>query len=463
MSADVATIHASPAPTGRSLDRYRIAIIGLGVTGLSCARYCRQRGWSYFVADTRARPPLLDDLRREDPAAEVITGALPEALLARADQIVLSPGLSLDLPELGRARAAGVPVIGDIELFLATVTAPVIAVTGSNGKSTVTTLVAELLRAGGHRVRAGGNLAPAALDLIEPEEPDYYVLELSSFQLERTPSMRSAAATLLNVSPDHLDRHGDLERYAAIKRAVYHDTRRAVLNRDDVLAARPEPDAPERRYFTLESPRSEHDYALLSLPAGPWLARGTEPLLPVSEFRLSGLHNVANALAACALVDGVVPADAMRAVLREFPGLPHRCQWLGCVRGVDWYNDSKATNVGAATAAIQGLYAGRSGVVIAGGQGKGADFTAFGALLAAHVRAVVLLGQDAALIRRALPAGFPARIVTDMPAAVAAAAELARPGDAVALAPACASLDMFENYSARGNAFAAAVQAMEER
>ena len=453
---------ATPNAT-RQRERYQVAIVGLGVTGLSCARYCRRRGWSYFIADTRAEPPLLPRLRAEDADAEVVTGTLPVDRLARAERIVLTPGLPLDLPELAVARAAGVPVVGDIELFLETARAPVIAVTGANGKSTVTTLVAALLAADGRRVRAGGNLAPAALDLIEADEPDYYVLELSSFQLERTPAMRSAAATLLNVSPDHLDRHGDLDRYAAIKRRVYRATGCAVLNRDDRRASQPLPDAPERRWFTLQAPRSEYDYAVVPRSDGPWLARAGEPLLPVASMRLAGRHNAANALAACALVDGSVTAETMRRVLREFPGLPHRCQWVARVGGVDYYDDSKATNIGAAAAAIQGLYAERSGVVIAGGQGKGADFAEFGALLAKHLRAVVLLGEDASLIQRALPPGFPAPIVADMPAAVAAAASLARPSDVIALAPACASLDMFSNYAARGAAFAAAVHALEGR
>lgn len=457
-------IAATTAPVAaQPRQHYQIAIVGLGVTGLSCARYCERRGWPYFVADTRAEPPLLSRLRAEAADAEVVTGALPVDRLARAERIVLSPGLPLDLPELAVARAAGVPVVGDIELFLETARAPVIAVTGANGKSTVTTLVAALLAADGRRVRAGGNLAPAALDLIEADEPDYYVLELSSFQLERTPLMRSAAATLLNVSPDHLDRHGDLDSYAAIKRRVYRATRCAVLNRDDPRASQPLPDAPERRWFTLQAPRSEYDYAVVPRSDGPWLARAGEPLLPVASMRLAGRHNAANALAACALVDGIVTTDTMRHVLSEFPGLPHRCQWVAQVGGVDYYDDSKATNIGAATAAIQGLYAERGGVVIAGGQGKGADFSEFGALLAKHLRAVVLLGQDATLIQRALPQGFTAPIVADMATAVAVAADLARPGDAVALAPACASLDMFSSYAARGAAFSAAVRALEDR
>ncbi|MCC6202491.1 MAG: UDP-N-acetylmuramoyl-L-alanine--D-glutamate ligase [Gammaproteobacteria bacterium] len=451
-------------PATRPQQRHQVAIIGLGLTGLSCARYCRRRGWSFFVADTRAEPPLLPTLRAEDAAVEVFTGMLPAALLTRAERIVLSPGLPLELPELAAARAAGVPIVGDIELFLETARAPVIAITGANGKSTVTTLVAALLTAAGRQVRAGGNLAPAALDLLGPDEPECYVLELSSFQLERTPSLRSAAATLLNISPDHFDRHGDLERYAAIKRGVYRNTGCAVLNRDDPRASTPVPAAPQQRWFTLQPAQAQDDYALLPQADGAWLGRAGQPLLPVAALRLAGRHNVANALAACALVDGLAAGtigdEPMRQVLREFPGLPHRCQWVARVAGVDWYDDSKATNIGAAVAAIEGLYAARSGVVIAGGQGKGADFTEFAALLARRLRAVVLLGQDAPLIRRALPRGFPASIVADMPAAVAAAAELARPGDAVALAPACASLDMFSSYAARGDAFAAAVRAL---
>jgi UDP-N-acetylmuramoylalanine--D-glutamate ligase len=439
--------------------RYDLAIVGLGMTGLSCARFCRRRGMSYVIADTRAEPALLDTLRREDPEAEIVTGRLPGSLLARADRVLVSPGLAIDIPELRPLRTAGAEIIGDIELFLEAVTAPVVAVTGSNGKSTVTTLVAELLQAAGFDTRAGGNLGPAALDLVQATEPDFYVLELSSFQLERTPSMRSAVAALLNVSADHLDRHQDLDAYTRIKQHVYHRADLGVLNRDDPRVMACAPAVPERRYFTLGRPLHDSDYGCLAGPDGEQLARGDDAIMPAAELRIHGSHNVANALAACAIVDPLgVSAGTMRSVLGRFSGLAHRCQHVTRAGGVDWYDDSKGTNVGATCAAVQGLFTGRSGIVIAGGQGKGADFTRLGELLAAHVRAVVLLGQDAPLIERALPAGFPVTRVTSMAAAVAAAAALARPGDSVLLSPACASFDMFKNYSERGDVFVKAVR-----
>ncbi|MCP5143793.1 MAG: UDP-N-acetylmuramoyl-L-alanine--D-glutamate ligase [Gammaproteobacteria bacterium] len=442
----------------RSL-RTPIAIVGLGVSGLSVARFCQREGLRYFVMDTRVQPPLLQTLRSEAADVEVHCGELDAACLRGAGTIVVSPGLPLNLPALADAAATGTPVVGDIELFLAYAKAPVIAITGSNGKSTVTTLVATLLRTAGCSVREGGNLAPAALDLLDAEVPDYYVLELSSFQLERTPSMHSAAAALLNISPDHLDRHADMKEYLQAKLNVFRRTDCAVINRDDPALANVVPVAGRSVGFTLGEPVCANDFGVIVQDNVRWIAKGRQLIARVSDITIAGEHNIANALAACALVDGV--GESLSGIangLREFAGLPHRCQFVGCINGVDYYNDSKATNIGAALAAIQGIFAARSGVLIAGGQGKGADFTDFGAIVAAHARAVVLLGQDALKIAAALPADFPRRFVEDMNQAVAAAIELARPGDAVLLAPACASLDMYSNYAERGDRFVQAVQ-----
>lgn len=450
MTLALMTMDAEPNPATKVL------VVGCGRTGLSCARYLARQGLQVAVTDTRSEPPCLQALREELPDVALFLGGFDAEAFAHAGQIVVSPGVSLEHPLIAEARSRGVEVIGDIELFARAAHAPVIAITGSNGKSTVTTLVHEMARAAGHRVRAGANLGTPALELIEDPEPDLYVLELSSFQLESVDSLAPAAAVVLNISPDHLDRYSGLDAYAAAKARIYRNAGARVVNLDDPVACSLADSDRPALGFTLEAPGPE-DFGLRERDGRLWLCRGEERLLAADELRLVGRHNLANALAALALGTAIgLPRAAMLEALRGFGGLAHRTQWVGGRDGVDWYNDSKATNIGATLAAIAGFD--RPLVLIAGGQGKGADFALLRPVLCAHARAVVLLGEAAGEVEAALNGCVPVQRVDSMEAAVDAAAELARPGDAVLLSPACASQDMFIDYQDRGERFSAAVR-----
>ncbi len=454
-----------PANTGMErmttddTQQFDSVIVGLGLTGLSCARYLAARGESIAVADTRAEPPQLPVLQTELPTVPVYLGELATAPLASAGRLIVSPGISVHEPAIAAARDAGIPVLGDIELFCQAAAAPVIAVTGANGKSTVSTLVADMARTAQRRVAAGGNLAPPALDLLAEADVDLYVLELSSFQLETTYSLNAAAAVVLNISADHMDRYASLDDYAAAKAHIYAGDGVMVLNRDDPVVAAMR--VADRRIlmFTLGDPGI--DESQFGLRDG-WLVRGAQRLLPLGEIGLKGSHNLANALAALALGSAVgLPMVAMLEALRRFSGLPHRCQWVARKRGADWFDDSKGTNVGASVAAIEGLAGDNNLVLIAGGDGKGADFGEFACAMSGRVHTVILFGRDADRIAAAVPASITVVRVTDMQAAVAAAAEHVRTDDRVLLSPACASLDMFTDYRQRGEMFAAAVRALD--
>ncbi len=434
----------------------RALVLGLGRTGLSAARYLRRKGLEVRVADTRAAPPGADALRAQLPEAELRTGAFAPDLLDGVAQVVISPGLSLSEPVAVEARRRGLPVVGDVELFAREAAAPVAAVTGTNGKSTVTTLVAELAGAAGRRAVAGGNLGEPALDLLEREVPELYVLELSSFQLETTWSLRTRTSVVLNVTPDHMDRYATLDHYAAAKARIFDGCDVAVVNADDERV-RAMPRAGQSVIsFSLASP--DADYALARDPA-PLILHHGEPLLPLSALRLQGLHNAANAMAALAMCEAleVARGPALEA-LAGFAGLPHRSQWVADVAGVRFVNDSKGTNVGATLAAVAGL--GGPLVVIAGGDGKGQDFGGLREAFRDKVDHVVLIGRDAAAIEAALAGVCTSERATDMAAAVRAARRAARPGYTVLLSPACASLDMYRDYAHRGDEFAAAVRSL---
>ncbi|QIT56280.1 UDP-N-acetylmuramoyl-L-alanine--D-glutamate ligase [Aquisalimonas sp. 2447] len=430
-------------------------VVGLGQTGEACVRFLHRRGIAVAATDSRRRPPGASKVHDLDPAIPLHLGDFDATLLADAAEIVVSPGVSLDEPALRQARLCGVPVISEIELFARQARAPVVAITGSNGKSTVTTLVGEMAGEAGKRAGVGGNLGTPALDLLDDPEPDLYVLELSSFQLETTHSLCPAAAVVLNVSADHMDRHGDVETYAAIKARVYHGDGVMVVNRDDARVAAMARRGRAVRPFGLAAP-SQEGYGILRSGGRDWLARDRDALLPVDSLALQGRHNQLNALAALALAESVgLPSDACLRVLQRFTGLPHRMQWLGDRAGLRWINDSKATNVGAALAAVEGLDGPL--VLIAGGQGKGADFTPLVEPLARKARAVVLVGDDAPILARALGDRVPQVRARDMDDAVARACEVAQVGDTVLLSPACASFDQYAGYEARGRAFADAV------
>jgi UDP-N-acetylmuramoylalanine--D-glutamate ligase len=435
----------------------RALVVGLGLTGMACVRHLVARGHDVTVVDTRAQPPKLDELRREFPRVAVHTGGLSAAIFSDPGLLVVSPGVSVKEPAIARAVGAGAQAIGDIELFAREATAPVIAITGANGKSTVTALTGEMCRRAGLQTAVGGNIGVPALSLLGDREPDVYVLELSSFQLETTHSLNARAATVLNITPDHMDRYRDIGEYAEAKARVFRGNGTMVLNADDSLVMRMRQSGRRTVSFSLGRPADAQDYGLDEIRGEIWLVHGTKPLMAVREVPLAGRHNLANVLAAMALAEtaGVVPEDACAAV-REFKGLPHRTELVAERHGVRWYDDSKGTNVGATVAALNGMTA--PVILIAGGDGKGQDFSELKPACAQHARAVVLIGRDAPLIEAALGNAVTARRAKDMHEAVRIAAGLAQSGDVVLLSPACASFDMFRNYEHRAEVFRAAVQ-----
>jgi UDP-N-acetylmuramoylalanine--D-glutamate ligase len=435
--------------------RTKTLIVGLGKTGLSCARFLMAHGEEIAVTDSREHPPGLKDLRAMLPDAAVFLGGFSDDALKHADRVVLSPGVAAGTPFIAKARALGLPVMGDIELFAHYARAPVVGITGSNGKSTVTTLLGLMAERAGRTARVGGNLGTPALDLLKDAEPDLYVLELSSFQLEITESLNCAAATVLNISPDHMDRYADLKQYAAAKARIFRHCRTAVLNREDPAVGMGR-GAQNRVSFGLDAPAAG-DYGVSGTGADEWLMRGTERLMPAAELGMRGRHNLANALAALALGEAVgLPLPAMRMALMEFRGLPHRMEFVAALHDVVYYDDSKGTNLGATLAAVAGVS--QPLVLIAGGDAKGQDFAPLAEVLAKKARAVVLLGKDAPLMERVFAGRVKVQRAKDMDAAVQAAAALAKPGDMVLLSPACSSLDMFENFEHRGRVFAVAVR-----
>lgn len=435
-------------------------IVGLGKTGLSVARHLRAQGISVAVTDSRSNPPGMEQARLEMPDTALFTGGFDPDAFDAAELLVVSPGVPVSEPLVAQAAARGTPVIGDIELFAQAARAPVVAITGSNGKSTVTSLLGQMARLAGLRVAVGGNLGEPALDLLDAGV-ELYVLELSSFQLETTQTLTPKAATVLNVSADHMDRYPSVAEYAAAKARVFDHAEIAVLNRDDPLVCAMAGGAAAEFGFTLAAPRGRDDFGVIERAGETWLVRGREPLMATGEIALAGRHNLANALAALALGSACgLPVTSMREGLRRFRGLPHRTVLVAARRGVRWYDDSKGTNPGATVAALRGLVdpagSGRA-VLIAGGDCKGADFSPMLPVVRDAARAVVLIGRDAPLLERVLRGSVPLLHAKDMEDAVALAAEAALPGDCVLLSPACASFDMFDNYEHRGRVFAAAV------
>jgi UDP-N-acetylmuramoylalanine--D-glutamate ligase len=435
----------------------RAVVVGLGKTGYSVAQHLRARGVAVSVTDSRAQPPGLEALRALDASVPVRAGGFDAALLDGADVVVVSPGVPTRGAFFDAARARGLPLVGDIELFARAARAPVAGVTGTNGKSTVTTLLGNMAARAGRRVRVGGNLGAPALDLLDPQA-ELYVLELSSYQLETTATLELAAACVLNVTPDHLDRYGGLAAYAAAKARIFSRARTAVLNQDDPLVAAMDTGAARRIGFSLGGAASA-DYVLAGEGAAAALACRGEPVLPIAQMRLAGRHNAANALAALALGDALgLPRAATLAELREFAGLEHRAQWIADIAGVRYIDDSKGTNVGATLAAVSGLPAPL--LVVAGGDGKGQDFTPLAAAFRGKVRRALLIGRDARALGAALAGACELEYCASLEAAVAAAARAAQPGDTVLLSPACASFDMFRDYTHRGAVFAAAVRGL---
>jgi UDP-N-acetylmuramoylalanine--D-glutamate ligase len=437
-------------------DGQHVLVVGLGASGTSALRYLARQGARLTVTDSRAAPAGIDTLRAEFPQVEFRLGGFSApAPMSQFAFAAVSPGVSLDEPFVRELAQARVEILGDIELFARAANAPVVGVTGSNGKSTVTTLVGEMARAAGLRVGVGGNLGTPALDLLR-DDAELYVLELSSFQLETTRSLRCRAATVLNLSQDHLDRHGTMEHYGAVKARIFLQSQVAVANREDAAALALAPASAVS--FGANPPLAGH-YGLILRDGETWLSCGDERLLAQRELRIFGLHNAANALAALALADAAgIPRAAQLATLRAFPGLPHRCEFIADVAGVQYFNDSKGTNVGSTLAALLGLPP--AIVWLGGGQGKGQSFADLRPALAQKGRAAVLFGQDAAIIARDIDGALPVYREPDMRSALARARQLAQPGDRVLLSPACASFDQFKSYVDRGNQFRDAVNTL---
>ncbi len=444
------TVHA--ARTGRTI------VAGLGRTGLSCARYLHSRGVEFAVTDSRAAPPESQALQQLAPDIETRFGGFDPALLDGAAQVIASPGISLDEPFLRAAAAKGIEVIGDIELFVREAQAPIAAITGTNGKSTVTTLVERMANAAGKPAIAAGNLGTPVLDLLSQPAPHIYVLELSSFQLDTTHSLRAEVASVLNVTPDHLDRYASVDAYAASKAHIFDRCRAAVLNLDDSAVRAMASSVQRRLGFSLVRDPQAAYYAQMSGHDTLLMCRG-ERLVAMSELKIAGLHNAANALAALAMCEALgLPRDPCVAALRDFAGLAHRSQFVAEIGGVRYVDDSKGTNVGATLAAVAGMPG--SLVLIAGGQGKGQDFSPLANAFRGKVRHAVLIGQDASLLAAALEDVCTTEHAHDMQGAVDAAARIARKGETVLLSPACASLDMFRDYAHRGDVFAACVRGL---
>ena len=433
-------------------------VFGLGITGMSVARYLKRNSIEALFIDSRSEPPGLDELHELLPDADVTLGENATVQLTNINRIVASPGVADSEPMLTVARKAGIDVVSDIELFAQDAEAPIVAVTGSNGKSTVTTLLALMCDAAGMTALAGANLGEPALDLLLQDKPDFYVLELSSFQLQRTDTLPAKVAVLLNVSADHLDWHESEKNYRNAKYRIFRNAAAAVIGRNDPDIAKHVGKGTRIVSFGLDEPEDGH-YGLREEDGSEFLARGDQLLLATSELALVGRHNQLNALAALAAGELMeLDLSAMLQVLAEFPGLPHRMQLVASRKGVDFINDSKATNVGAAVASVESI--GGFIVLIAGGESKGGDFDKLSNALSDRFRAAVLIGNDADQIADALADNAPVVIASDINDAVEQAAGYAEPGDTVLLAPGCASFDQFPNYMARGDAFAAAVQGL---
>ena len=436
-----------------------VVVVGLGKTGLSCARFLAEQGIDFVIVDSREQPPGMDQLKTILPDKKLVTGEFNADLFASAATLIVSPGISVQHPLIVSAAQRGASIIGDIELFARVAKAPIVAITGSNGKSTVTTLFAEMVRQADRQVRVGGNLGIPALDLLD-DAAELYVLELSSFQLETTDSLNAVVSVILNISEDHMDRYTDLQAYVDAKAKIFHGHGAVVVNLDDDMVVQRVAQLEQQRKrigFSLRQPAGDN-YGLCSHAGETYLCQAERALLPLSKVAIKGTHNVANALAALALGEAIkLPLAAMLKALQTYTGLPHRTQWVAEWQGVNWFNDSKATNVGAAVAAINGVPA-KGVILIAGGQAKGQDFSPLAEALQRRVKAVVLIGEDAPLLADIIPDSIHIDFAHDMATAVSIAARHATQGDAVLLSPACASFDMFSNYEQRGEAFMAAVR-----
>ncbi|MBD2859738.1 UDP-N-acetylmuramoyl-L-alanine--D-glutamate ligase [Spongiibacter sp. KMU-158] len=441
---------------------HRRTVVGLGVTGLSVARYLAARGLPFSLADSRSAPPGLAEIQAEFPNVSIALGEFSLEQFIGEQELFVNPGIPLSQPAIAAAAQAGAIISGDLDCFAEAVNAPVIAITGSNGKSTVTTLVGEMAERAGLKVAVGGNLGTPMLDLLD-DAVELYVLELSSFQLERSHALKATVATVLNVSADHLDHHGSMVNYHQAKHRIFRNCEKVVINADEPLSNPLIPEDVERWYFSLGKSDFRR-FGLVNENGQTSIALVRKPLLAVNELKIAGRHNMANAMAALALGSAVgLDIDAMLEALREFPGLQHRCAYVAEINGVSWFNDSKGTNAGAAIAALEGLAERGKIVLIAGGQAKGADLRPLVDAMLRYCSAAVLIGEAAEEIEKLLATRLPSLRCENMSEAVSTAAAFAKPGELVLLSPACASFDMFNGYVDRGNQFEQAVNALANK
>ncbi len=437
---------------GLEVETSKLIVVGLGATGVSVARYLKTLDFNFIVSDSRENPPISDELKKELDDVEIFSGKFDEKVFTGATHLVVSPGISLKNKAIAEAIGSGIAAFGDIDLFACSVNTPIVAITGSNGKSTVTTLLGEMAKATGINVGVGGNLGLPALDLLLAPS-DLYVLELSSFQLERTTCLKAAAATVLNVTSDHLDRHESMTDYATQKQRIFRGKGAMVLNLDDPIVSAMHQKGRRTFTFSITQPA---DFCIAEINGVEHFLHGGKKIFPLAELPLEGRHNAANALAALALGFAVgMNEKKMAKALKNFKGLPHRMQRVAEINGVTWVNDSKATNIGACVAALNGYE--QKVVLIAGGDAKGADMRELAPVVKIKAKSIILMGKDAELIEFALNGCVPTYKAHDMKEAVSIAAKLADSGDNVLLSPACASLDQYKNYQERGEKFTEAV------
>ncbi|GLR63146.1 UDP-N-acetylmuramoyl-L-alanine--D-glutamate ligase [Marinospirillum insulare] len=434
-------------------------IIGLGKTGLSIARFLTAKGKPFSIADTRVNPPGLEAFRQDWPDVSIWLGPLDVELTSSVSCLVVSPGISIADPAIEAAQKLGVKVLGDIELFCREVDQPILAITGSNAKSTVTSLVGEMATEAGLQVGIGGNIGVPVLDLLTQAKQNLYVLELSSFQLETTQSLNALGAALLNISEDHLDRYTGLDDYIFAKQRIYHRCSTAIYNRQDSNTLPIHGLTAARLSFGLNTPSQENELGLGLVDKQRWLMKGEMPLMPASEVSLVGEHGLANTLAAFALgFAAKLPLAAMRSAAAKFKALPHRCELVALRKGIAFYNDSKATNVGAMLAAVKGLATPEAPTwLILGGEGKGQDFSPLKSALAKNIAGVALIGRDAAIIAEHLPKNLLQKNFVSLPQAVAWLVSQAKSGEQILMSPACASFDQFKSFEERGEVFAQCV------
>jgi UDP-N-acetylmuramoylalanine--D-glutamate ligase len=432
----------------------KVVIVGLGKTGLSCVRYLKNKGHHVTVMDSRENPPGLAVLAEEFSDVECVLGAFDAELLCGTNEIILSPGVPLAHESLKKALASGVMVRGDIDLFAEAANAPIIAITGSNGKSTVTTLVGEMAVAAGINVGVGGNLGTPSLDLLD-NDCQLYVLELSSFQLETTHALNAQSATILNISDDHMDRYSNRMAYLTAKQRVFRGAKNVVVNADEVLSQPLVTVDMTLQYFGLNQP-DLNKFSVIDVNGDRYLAKGYEPILALKELKVRGEHNISNVLAAMALASTAgIPIEAMKSALRKFKGLAHRCQHIRTINNVDYVNDSKGTNPGAVVTAVNSLGKEISGkvILIAGGDSKGADLQPLLKPMSEYGKTALLIGKDAERLASVLNGVTHTEYKETLESAVTHASKIAVAGDVVLLSPACASMDMFDNYEHRGDIF----------